>query len=117
MLAYAHTQGVKILEFKDILKDLIKATEAGRSADSGYEHMIRVLNAYGDCPCLELNAWPSGAMRYVPSRKGGTEDFGRLVLGWEVLAAIKHVTLFRSQVLSSKHDRPAVPGSRAASGH
>ena len=49
VLAYAHTQGVKILEFKDILKDLIKATEAGRSADSGYQHMIRVFE------CLRLS--------------------------------------------------------------
>jgi hypothetical protein len=47
VLAYAHSQGVKILEFKDILKELIDRTEAGRTADSGYEHMIRVLNAYG----------------------------------------------------------------------
>jgi hypothetical protein len=47
VLAYAHAQGVEMLEFTDILKDLIAATEAGRSADSGYEHMIRVLNAYG----------------------------------------------------------------------
>ncbi len=47
VLAYAAHKGVEILEFPIILKALIAATEPGRSADSAYEHMIRVLDVYG----------------------------------------------------------------------
>ncbi len=47
VVAYAAGKGVEVLEFADVLQALIAGTKSGRSADSGYEHMIRLLAIYG----------------------------------------------------------------------
>ena len=47
VVATASSRGVELLEFKDILNVLVSGTHRGRTAESGYEHIVRVLDAYG----------------------------------------------------------------------
>lgn len=47
VIAYAQERGVEILQFPEILQELIDLVPLGRSAANHSEHMVRVLKAYG----------------------------------------------------------------------